>query len=129
MNHCPCGSTSNYSTCCGRYIDGAQPAGTPELLMRSRYSAYTLAKINYIKRTMSGNALIDFNPGEVKRWARQVKWLGLRVVQAYNVSENKGFVEFVAHFQDGECLQSIHEVSEFHRVEGIWFYVDGTHKK
>jgi len=96
--------------------------------MRSRYSAYTLVKINYIKRTMAGQALIDFNPAEAKCWARQVKWCGLRVLQAYNVSNDIGFVEFAAHFQDGDCLQSIHEVSEFHRVEGVWLYVNGTYK-
>ncbi len=128
MTLCPCGSTIDYLSCCGLYIDGASIAGSPEVLMRSRYTAYTLAKVSYIKRTMRGKALTGFNAGEAKRWARRVIWTGLRVINAFKEHADKGFVEFIARFQDGDHLQSIHEISEFHRVQGVWFYVDGTHK-
>lgn len=96
--------------------------------MRSRYTAYTLAKVSYIKRTMRGNALVGFNAGEAKRWARRVSWTGLQIINAFNEHADKGFVEFIARFQDGEHMQSIHEVSEFQRVQGVWFYVDGTYR-
>ena len=125
MTFCPCGSGFQYSSCCGLYIEGIQPAGTPEALMRSRYSAYTMAKITYIKNTMRGKALSGFHPGEAKRWARRVEWVGLHVLKVTPKSENHGFVEFIANFCDAGVSQSIHEVSEFERVEGVWYYVDG----
>lgn len=129
MMFCPCGSMVDYSNCCGLYIGGAAIAESPEILMRSRYTAYTLANVSYIKRTMRGKALIGFNAGEAKRWARRVSWTGLQIVNAFNEHADKGFVEFIARFQDGDHMQSIHEISEFHRVQGVWFYVDGTYRQ
>lgn len=125
MKLCPCGSGLHYSTCCGVYIDGGIPASTPEALMRSRYSAYTMAKIAYIKKTMCGHALSGFHPGEAKRWARRVEWVGLRVLKVIPESEHQGYVEFIASFREDGVLQSIHEMSRFERVEGVWYYVDG----
>jgi SEC-C motif-containing protein len=128
MKLCPCGSALQYSYCCGVYIEGGMPAGSPEALMRSRYSAYTMAKIAYIKKTMRGKALSGFNPGEAKRWARRVEWVGLRVVKVIPETEDQALVEFIARFRDGGVLQSIHEMSEFERVEGVWYYVDGINR-
>ena len=34
--------------CCGSYIEGEKKASTPEVLMRSRYTAYTKGEIEYI---------------------------------------------------------------------------------
>ncbi len=128
MKLCPCGSGLHYSSCCAVYIEGGIPASTPEALMRSRYSAYTLAKIAYIKKTMRGKALSGFHPGEAKRWARRVEWVGLRVLKVVPPSENQGFVEFIASFLEGGEPQSIHEMSEFERVGGVWYYVDGINR-
>lgn len=122
---CPCGSQSDYSLCCRLYIDGKENPPSPEALMRSRYTAYALADIKYIKRTMRGKPLMGFNEAEAKSWAERVTWLGLKVIRAENDSPKIGFVEFIANFMDGAKLQSIHEVSEFHLEEGQWFYVDG----
>lgn len=125
MKLCPCGSSFHYSSCCGLYIEGGKSASSAEALMRSRYSAYTMAKIAYIKKTMRGKALSGFHPGEAKRWARRVEWVGLDVIKVVPGSENQGFVEFIARFREGGVLQSIHEMSEFERVGGVWYYVDG----
>lgn len=122
---CPCDSGLHYSACCGVYIENATPAETAVALMRSRYTAYTMAKITYIQKTMRGNALRGFHPGEAKRWARRVEWLGLRVLKVVPENEQLGYVEFIASFREGGVLQSIHEVSKFERDEGIWYYVDG----
>lgn len=125
MKLCPCGSGLQYSSCCGLYIEGGISVSKPEALMRSRYTAYTMAKIAYIKKTMRGKALSGFQTGEAKRWARRVEWVGLRVVNVVPEDGNKGFVEFIASFRDGGVSRSIHEMSEFWRVEGVWYYVDG----
>ena len=67
---CPCGSTEitakhpesrsnppegvaskRYAGCCGRYIDLGGIAPTAEALMRSRYTAYTLGREDYLLAT------------------------------------------------------------------------------
>lgn len=129
MSLCPCGSEKAYENCCGLYIDNKQHPQTPEQLMRSRYSAYSLAKIDHIKNTMKGKALIGFNALEAQQWTEQVTWLGLEVIQAEPTTSDVGFVEFAARFRENNKIQVIHEVSEFHREEGFWFYVSGSTKQ
>lgn len=126
MKECPCGTTKDYTHCCSLYIDNGQLAVSPEILMRSRYCAYTMGKIEYIEQTMRGKALIGFEEREAKRWARRVNWIGLQVLNVIPEDKNKGYVEFVALFMDKGTLQSIHEISEFEKIEGRWFYTDGN---
>jgi SEC-C motif-containing protein len=128
MPTCPCGSLKIYETCCKLYLEDKQIAKTPEQLMRSRYTAYALAKTDYIKQTMQGKPLIDFNEEGAKQWAQKVTWLSLKVIQAYNENPEKGFVEFVATFIEYNKLNVIHELSEFNQQDGRWFYVDGVNK-
>jgi uncharacterized protein YchJ len=45
---CPCGGGA-FATCCGPYLAGDAIAESAELLMRSRYSAYTLRDENYLR--------------------------------------------------------------------------------
>jgi len=126
MKRCPCGSQHNLANCCGLYLEGKQIAETPEVLMRSRYTAYSLANIEYIMKTMRGKPLVNFNEENAKRWAMKAIWVGLHVLNASEMHENKGFVEFIAQFIEGSQLKSIHETSEFHCDKGVWFYVDGV---
>lgn len=128
MSHCPCGSQKKYVHCCGVYIEHQEKAKTPEQLMRSRYTAYSLAKIGYIKETMQGKPLSHFNEQEAKKWAEQAFWLGLEVLSSSMENENCGFVEFRARFMEHNQLKTIHELSEFHQEDGYWFYVDGVNK-
>ena len=92
--------------------------------MRSRYSAYTRANINYIERTMKAPATENFDAQSAKVWAQRVKWLGLKVLQAQASSQN-GTVEFIAYFSDHGKKQHLHEVSEFVFENGQWYYVSG----
>ena len=128
MRHevCPCNSQKSYVRCCEPYLTGKQFPDTPEALMRSRYTAYTMANIDYIKATMRGKALIGFQTMDATRWAKRVHWIKLQVFHSHIEHEHTGYVEFEAHFVDDSRLQSIHENSEFIREEGRWYYVDGT---
>ncbi len=128
---CPCGSNKSYARCCGPLITGKRIADCPEALMRSRYSAFTQANMDYITATMKGKVSSDFDPVSAKQWAEQAQWLGLEVVAAPPVAENGtvGFVEFIARYQLQGQDQSIHEVSEFHLEDGRWYYVDGKFRK
>lgn len=125
-DHCPCGSTKTYSKCCAVYIDGKKSPPSPEMLMRSRYTAYTQANIDYIAQTMKGAAAKDFFSAETKRWAEHVKWLGLTILHISPIENNDhGFVEFKIDYLFNGKRQGLHEISEFRYEEGKWFYIDG----
>ena len=48
---CPCGSALACAECCARHIDGGIAAPSAEALMRSRYTAYTLGRDDYLLAT------------------------------------------------------------------------------
>lgn len=101
------------------------PAKTAEALMRARYAAYTQGDIGFIQQTMCGKAAEGFNPIEAKQWATSVTWLGLNVIQAAEEGDH-GCVEFFARYRTpDQQLHFIHEVSQFQRIDGDWFYFDG----
>lgn len=124
---CPCGSNKAYVDCCEIYISGKQLAPTPEALMRSRYTAYTQANMDYIQASMKGVAAEDFNSEVSKQWAQHVKWLNLEVLNASAITakDTVGFVEFIAHYIFNHKKENIHEMSEFHRENNHWYYVGG----
>jgi uncharacterized protein YchJ len=53
---CPCLSGGAFSSCCAPYLSGEKTPDTPEKLMRSRYTAFTKADVDYLKKTASGKA-------------------------------------------------------------------------
>lgn len=127
MPSCPCQSTIDFLACCAPYLDGTAIPQTPEALMRSRYTAYSLAAIDYIKMTMKGKPLIGFNEHDIAVWASSVVWVGLKILATQLDAEDQGKVEFVARYIESDKLKSIHELSEFRRFDGRWYYVDGVH--
>jgi SEC-C motif-containing protein len=122
---CPCGCRKKYLDCCEPFLSGRQKPKTPEDLMRSRYTAYTLAEIDYIKKTMRGKPLLHFQETEARRWASRLFWLQLKVLRSTMETPTKGYVEFIAQYIDGTTLHSLHEKSEFSYEQEQWFYVDG----
>ena len=124
---CPCYSQKDYLSCCESYIMGKNIPETPEALMRSRYTAYTMANIDYIKQTMRGKASVGFHEIDAARWAKRVRWIKLTVVSSVIENSNTGYVEFEACLVEGSRLKSMHEKSKFICEEGRWYYVDGTH--
>lgn len=133
--NCACGSAQTFENCCQPYLTGKAMPETAEQLMRSRYTAYTMVDINYIKNTLAPESRHDFDPKTTKDWAQQAKWKGLNIMSTERGSANdtKGTVEFTATYeQDGEGFDH-HEVSQFRKSEnGQWLFVDGdahTHKE
>lgn len=125
MVHCPCGSGLNYDACCGIYHHKFAKAANPETLMRSRYTAYTMGDMDYIKKTMYGKPLIGFDEKEATLWSKSVLWLGLQVLKTQQESEHTGLVEFIAKYLDQDRVKSIHELSQFQLINDSWFYIDG----
>lgn len=127
INACPCCSTKNYIECCQPYITNKQLPPTPEALMRSRYTAYTQANVDYIAQTMLAPAANHFNAEEARLWARDAEWQKLEVLNSH-VDGKIGFVEFIAYFHYQKTPQTLHEKSEFHLVDQKWMYVDGNYR-
>lgn len=127
ISTCPCGSKKTYLSCCGLFIEQHQLPKTPEQLMRSRYTAYTMANIEYISKTMREPAALNFDPLSARKWAEQAQWLNLEVLQSRVDPKNpdRGFVEFKAHYHLANQDHCMHELSEFHFQDGQWYYVDG----
>lgn len=126
MKNCPCGLEASYEACCGLYIDQGQLPQMPETLMRSRYTAYSLANTQYIKNTMRGKPLIAFKEEEAARWAKQAAWISLRIVAAPAPVCERGQVEYIATYLERGRLSILHERSEFIYAEGAWYYIDGV---
>ena len=130
MEHqCPCGRKKQLTECCLPLIKEKKIALTAEDLMRSRYTAYTLAEIDYIMKTHHSSSRPLSEYMEIKKWAKRVKWLKLEVLNTKDGLENdeEGFVEFKAHFKELFKKKVIHENSYFVKENGEWFYVSGTH--
>lgn len=132
---CPCGSNENFDVCCEPFLKGTAFPESAEKLMRSRYSAYVLADIDYLKNTLAPESRSDFDPATTKQWAKEAKWKGLKILSTELGQKNdkKGTVEFIATYQqDGQGLDH-HEVSKFRKGDnGHWLFIDGdahTHKE
>lgn len=125
IKYCPCGTEKRYLDCCGAYLQKKMIPETPEALMRSRYSAFVEKNVLYIRKTMRPPALQHFNKKRILDGKEQ--WLGLNVIQSESDPHNPdiGYVEFIAHFQLNGKHHQIQEKSEFHRIDGKWYYVDG----
>ncbi len=125
MTQCPCGSALDYAACCQPLHDGQTLADTPEQLMRSRYSAYVLAKAPYLLATHHADFRGDLSEAELLEACRQTQWQRLEIVDAPAHQGDAGEVEFRAWYRDGTALRALHERSRFVREGGQWYYCDG----
>lgn len=123
MNTCSCGSKKDFEGCCGPIISTGI-ASSPETLMRSRYTAFVLGKIDHLERTNAPEIRPDFNRAEAERTYAEVEWFGLTVHRA-SENENTGKVEFSIRFRRNGRELTQYEISSFRREGGYWFYVGG----
>lgn len=120
---CPCQSGKEYADCCEPYINLDQVAPTPEALMRSRYTAYSLNKLEYIEQTMRGKPLEMFDLERAKDHNKETKWLKLEVIDSEIAkSGDKGTVHFKAYYQENNQNHSLEEISGFSKKKDKWYY-------
>ena len=118
---CNCGSLNLYNECCGIFHNQPNLVKTAEVLMRSRYCAYTLHNADYIYATTSPTERKGLYKVDILNWAKENKWMGLEIVKATNDS-----VEFKAHYLDDRLKPQVHhELSNFEKIDGQWYYVSG----
>ena len=94
--------------------------------MRSRYTAYVLGLEAYLLKTWAlatRPAALNLSDDTA------TKWLGLQVKRVEYASESfkkeTAIVEFVAHYKISGKAERLHEISQFIRVDGYWYYLTG----
>ncbi len=91
--------------------------------MRSRYTAFALGAVDYLRSTWHSSTRpieIASNPAPT--------WIGLKVLatEAGGAEASEGWVEFVARYRIRGGAFRLHERSRFLREDGAWRYVDGV---
>ncbi|GII04416.1 YchJ family protein [Planobispora takensis] len=116
---CPCGLPAPYRDCCGRLHRGEAAAATAELLMRSRFSAFSVGDERYLLRTWHPAA----RPPRVDL-DKTVRWVRLEVLETTGGSafHTEGTVRFRAHYVERGNAGLMDENSRFVRHEGRWVY-------
>lgn len=118
--NCPCCSQVAFEQCCAPFLLGDRLPKTAEELMRSRYSAYVNKEIDYLIQTTHASTRQLFSRKEIEKWAKSYKWIKLEIVKTTDST-----VEFKAYFIEGlNSPQVHHELSNFKKEDGIWYYVD-----
>jgi len=128
MSMCPCHSKNPFADCCHPFIRGAAKPDTAEQLMRSRYTAYTLANVDYLARTHHQQTRTDFNKKKTQEMAPKITWLDLSIIKTTDglLDDVEGSVEFKAHYKVDKTRYTLHEKSQFVKEKEGWFYVSGT---
>lgn len=91
--------------------------------MRSRYSAYVLGEVDYLRASWHPStrpAALALEPG--------VRWLGLEVRSHRRIDETHATVEFVARSRLAGRAARLHETSRFCCEGGCWYYIDGEQR-
>lgn len=127
---CPCTSKKPYDRCCGPFHAGSTAPETAELLMRSRFSAYALGKVDYLIATRPEAKRSEENRDELATYCKSVQCVGLKIVgkEKGGKDDDTGVVTFHASIQ-ANGRRTLHiETSTFARENGKWVYVDGVVK-
>ena len=124
---CPCNSGLPYASCCEPLIKGVTAAASPEALMRARYSAFAHQEMSYLLETLHPGQRSDYDEEGAAKWARESDWTGLEIldVKGDPATENSGSVEFRASYRRNGEKQEHHELAEFRKSKGIWYFFDG----
>lgn len=126
---CPCSIEKKYSDCCKKAHQNIGSVSSAEALMRSRYSAFVLANIEYLQKSHhSKTRPLKKEKRDIEKWAKSVKWLKLEVLNTTKgtANDSTGTVEFKAFFMENGEINVIHENSKFVKENNHWVYV-GAH--
>ncbi|MBA2368893.1 MAG: hypothetical protein H0V82_07720 [Candidatus Protochlamydia sp.] len=126
---CLCCSGKLYETCCKIFHDGILPKTALEL-MRSRYSAYALQKVDYVIDTTHPS-----NPHfrqdreqwkiEILNFCQNTQFEDLKIMEFID-GEKESIVTFHAMLlQQGKDASFI-EKSFFEKINGKWLYQNGA---
>jgi SEC-C motif-containing protein len=125
---CYCSSNKLFAECCEPFLAGKAKPQTAEQLMRSRYSAFATANVEYILKTIQSAKRKIYIPEAILDWSTSSTWQKLEIISNKKGSEKdrEGFVEFKAYYKNAKGEEEIHHESAiFVKELGNWFFVDG----
>jgi SEC-C motif domain protein len=128
MTTCYCNSGLPFESCCEPYLAGEKAPETAEQLMRSRYSAYVTADVNYILKTTYPSQRKYYSAAGIKKWATTSKWIKLEILatEKGSAADTQGTVTFKAYYINEQNLPVVHhEHSLFKKEKGIWYFLEG----
>jgi SEC-C motif-containing protein len=133
---CPCRKLEKphrlYSLCCGvwhqNFLRGGEGAPSPELLMRSRYSAFALATKDDLKsrnllRYLKATWHPDHRPTSIS--LTECQFVGLEILEAPLPTEQSGSVSYAVFIQHGPRVVRTDYHDRFDRLDGRWVYFNG----
>ena len=126
---CPCNPTQLYKNCCQKAHTDIRTVETAEELMRSRYSAFVLADIDYLQKSHYSKTRPSKREKKgIEDWTNSVHWVKLAIVDTIDglKEDTPGVVEFKAFFMEDNQVIILHEKSNFCIEDGHWVYVDGN---
>ncbi|MDJ0776990.1 MAG: YchJ family metal-binding protein [Gammaproteobacteria bacterium] len=116
---CPCGSKLDLADCCQPFLEGSALPASAEQLMRSRYTAFTLQRMDYVDATWHA----DFRPADPGK-GDSPRWLELAVIDS-KPGTRSAQVEFEARYLAGGRVNAVHERSSFCFEQDRWWYTQG----
>ncbi len=122
--YCSCGTKTSLNKCCLKFIEGDQLPDDAQQLMRSRYTAYSHTNVNYLLSSWHHSTRpTKLDPNDVN----STVWTQLYILETKHglKNDNQGSVEFVAYSKSNNTIRKLHEISQFIKENGKWFYVDG----
>ncbi len=120
---CPCGSGKLLSACCAQILVDHSKALNAQQLMRSRYTAYTLADNEYLLESWAA----ETRPAELDVKDPAIQWIGLDIEGCGQgeKEDTAGTVTFTARFLSSGHHCKLHEQSRFIKRDNLWYYLDG----
>ncbi|BDD07858.1 UPF0225 protein [Fulvitalea axinellae] len=128
---CPCGSGKSYKDCCGGLHSGSRKAQTALELMKSRYCAYVIRDIDYIKKTTHPDFRKNYNFAQLASWSKETEWDGLEIVEkgSESTTAKRDVVSFKAYYKEGGIRKYHAERSSFKKYGGDWHFCKGSTPK
>ena len=124
---CPCGSKLTFEECCEPFLIKKKKPSTAAELMRSRYAAYAMGAVEYLYETSGPKVKKEFDADSSRKWAESAKWTGIEILEELGggPADDKGSVEFIAHYTVNDNQFNHHERAEFRKIDGEWLFMDG----
>jgi len=115
---CPCGSGKKFKACCNLYLSGQAYPKMAEPLMRSRYSAYAMGNLAYLRNTWHPETCPNLDMDDL-----ETQWTRLEVIKS-KPGLKKSVVEFKAWYTENDQEHVTHEISLFKLYKKRWVYLE-----
>lgn len=125
---CPCGLQLPYQSCCEPLHQFKKVAQDAQMLMRSRFCAFYLKKIDYIIKTTVPSQQCQLDKNALQAWANDTQWTRLQIISHVpKLTKRHAQVHFLAYFDDPHQGELCHdELSTFVKIKDVWYFLDPT---